>query len=271
MCAACHAGARRWLAPDGRLLVEPPKSGVRECCGFPQYGLRPRRCPMTWMPRLSSVGRSRLAFDANSEVSTRLLVCLSRYRARRRWTWRSRSDVPTLPARHPPQRVFGGRYWRRPCAAARTVAVTRVPHFIAWLFSAPGRTASDRRRRGGARCDSFSSRRVVARQGGKVSLPVSSFHGVEEGFEHLDPVPQDVRPSSVPSSVRCSSRHRAGQHRSGNGSGEFSTFGMSETLGLVAHWPTRGIRHVLACGYARMGRCPTTAGCITLRWPMPAT
>jgi acyl-CoA thioesterase-2 len=42
---------------------------------------------------------------------------------------------------------------------------------------------------------SFSSRRVVARQGGKVIFYLSSsFHEVEQGFEHLDPVPEDVRP-----------------------------------------------------------------------------
>ena len=40
---------------------------------------------------------------------------------------------------------------------------------------------------------SFSSRRVVARQGGKVIFYLSSsFHEMEEGFEHLDPVPDDV-------------------------------------------------------------------------------
>ena len=40
---------------------------------------------------------------------------------------------------------------------------------------------------------SFSSRRVVARQSGKVIFYLSSsFHEMEEGFEHLDPSPHDV-------------------------------------------------------------------------------
>ena len=84
---------------------------------------------------------------------------------------------------------------------------------------------------------SFSSRRVVARQGGKVIFYLSSsFHELEEGFEHLDLMPRTFRrQSSVRSSARCSSRHRAGQSRSGNVSGECSMSATPVTLGPAAH------------------------------------
>ena len=96
------------------------------------------------------------------------------------------------------QRVFGGRCWPRlsspppgPCRSPEC-CIRCTP-----IFCFPGRTDIpivydvEAVRDGG----SFSSRRVVARQGGKVIFYLSSsFHEMEEGFEHLDPVPEDVPP-----------------------------------------------------------------------------
>jgi acyl-CoA thioesterase II len=70
-----------------------------------------------------------------------------------------------------------------------------VLHSLHAYFLLPGRTDIpivydvESVRDGG----SFSSRRVVARQGGRVIFYLSSsFHEVESGFEHLDPVPEGV-------------------------------------------------------------------------------
>ena len=70
-----------------------------------------------------------------------------------------------------------------------------VLHSLHGYFLLPGRTDIpivdvEAMRDGG----SFSSRRVVARQGGKVIFYLSSSFTVEDGFEHLDPLPEDVPP-----------------------------------------------------------------------------
>ena len=96
------------------------------------------------------------------------------------------------------QRIFGGQVLAQALtAAARTVSVSRVLHSLHAYFLVPGRTDIpivydvEAVRDGG----SFSSRRAVARQGGKVIFYMSSsFHEMEEGFDHLDPVPGDVPP-----------------------------------------------------------------------------
>jgi acyl-CoA thioesterase II len=108
-------------------------------------------------------------------------------------------EIGLFRARQPDtqlQRVFGGQVLAQALiAAARTVVVSRVLHSLHAYFLLPGRTDIpmvydvEAVRDGG----SFSSRRVVARQGGKVIFYLSSsFHELEEGFEHLDPVPDDV-------------------------------------------------------------------------------
>jgi acyl-CoA thioesterase-2 len=100
------------------------------------------------------------------------------------------------------QRVFGGQVLAQALiAAARTVAVTRVLHSLHAYFLLPGRTDIplvydvEAVRDGG----SFTSRRVVARQSGKVIFYLSSsFHEMEEGFEHLDPMPDVPPPEQCP-------------------------------------------------------------------------
>ena len=110
-------------------------------------------------------------------------------------------EIGLFRARQPDtqlQRVFGGQVLAQALvAAARTVPVTRVLHSLHAYFLIAGRTDLpmvydvEAVRNGG----SFSSRRVVARQGGKVIFYLSSsFHELENGFEHLDPMPEGVPP-----------------------------------------------------------------------------
>lgn len=94
------------------------------------------------------------------------------------------------------QRAFGGQVLAQALtAAARTVPLERTVHSLHAYFLVAGRTdipmvydveaVRDGR--------SFSSRRVVARQGGQVIFYASaSFHEAEPGFEHADPVPDGV-------------------------------------------------------------------------------
>jgi acyl-CoA thioesterase II len=110
-------------------------------------------------------------------------------------------EVGLFRARQPDtqlQRVFGGQVLAQAItAASRTVVVTRVLHSLHGYFLIPGRTDIpivydvEAVRDGG----SFSSRRVVARQGGRVIFYLSSsFHESESGFEHADPMPAEVPP-----------------------------------------------------------------------------
>lgn len=92
------------------------------------------------------------------------------------------------------QRAFGGQVLAQALmAAARTAPEDRYAHSLHAYFLLPGRTDTpmvydvEAVRDGG----SFSSRRVVARQSGKVIFYLSaSFHRREEGFDHADPSPE---------------------------------------------------------------------------------
>jgi acyl-CoA thioesterase-2 len=108
-------------------------------------------------------------------------------------------EIGLFRARQPDtqlQRLFGGEVLAQALMAAiRTVEVGRTVHSLHGYFLRPGRTDIpivydvEMVRDGG----SFSSRRVVARQGGQVIFYLSSsFHRSEEGFTHLDPVPAGV-------------------------------------------------------------------------------
>jgi len=108
-------------------------------------------------------------------------------------------EVGLFRARQPNtqlQRAFGGQVLAQALTAAtRTVAVDRSVHSLHAYFLRPGRTDMsmvydvEAVRDGG----SFSSRRVVARQGGQVIFYLSSsFHQPEQGADHRDPVPSDV-------------------------------------------------------------------------------
>ncbi len=116
-------------------------------------------------------------------------------------------EVNLFRARQPDtqlQRVFGGQVLAQALiAAGRTVPVARVLHSLHAYFLLAGRTDIpivydvEVVRDGG----SFSSRRVVARQGGRVIFYASaSFHQVETGLEHADPMPPDIpEPDACPS------------------------------------------------------------------------
>jgi acyl-CoA thioesterase-2 len=96
------------------------------------------------------------------------------------------------------QRAFGGQVLAQALTAAGlTVPDGRSPHSLHGYFLLEGRIDKpivydvDPIRDGG----SFSTRRVLARQGGKVIFYMSSsFHSDEEGWDHADPSPADVPP-----------------------------------------------------------------------------
>lgn len=94
------------------------------------------------------------------------------------------------------QRAFGGQVLAQALiAAGETVAEDRFAHSLHGYFLREGRTDLpivydvDSVRDGG----SFSTRRVNARQDGKIIFYMStSFHRDEEGFDHADPLPEGV-------------------------------------------------------------------------------
>lgn len=94
------------------------------------------------------------------------------------------------------QRAFGGEVLAQALVAgSRTVSDDRILHSLHAYFLLPGRTDLsivydvEAVRDGG----SFSSRRVVARQAGRVIFYLSaSFHRSESGFNHADPSPEGV-------------------------------------------------------------------------------
>ena len=109
------------------------------------------------------------------------------------------------------QRAFGGQVLAQALTAAGlTVPEGRFPHSLHGYFLVEGRIDMpivydvDAIRDGG----SFSTRRVSARQNGKVIFYMStSFHRDEEGFEHADPEPDDVPdPESCPSMAEVLSK-----------------------------------------------------------------
>ncbi|WP_203566589.1 acyl-CoA thioesterase [Aestuariimicrobium ganziense] len=108
-------------------------------------------------------------------------------------------EVGLFRGRHPQtmlQRTFGGQVLAQALIAAyRTVPTERICHSLNAYFLRPGRNDSpiiydvEVTRDGG----SFSSRRVLARQSGQVLFTLSaSFHVLEDGLTHSDPVPSDV-------------------------------------------------------------------------------
>ncbi len=100
------------------------------------------------------------------------------------------------------QRVFGGQVAAQALvAAARTVPPDRPVHSLHAYFLRPGDPSIpivyevDRIRDG----RSFTTRRVVAVQHGKAIFNLqASFHVVEEGISHQDPMPDVARPETLP-------------------------------------------------------------------------
>jgi acyl-CoA thioesterase-2 len=109
------------------------------------------------------------------------------------------------------QRAFGGQVLAQSLiAAGMTVPEDRYPHSLHGYFVIEGRTDLpivydvDSIRDGG----SFSTRRVSARQDGKIIFYMSSsFHREEDGFDHADPMPEGVPgPDESPSMADVLSR-----------------------------------------------------------------
>ncbi len=187
------AEASAWLAPAGHLLLEcsaaqAPLTARRAGVGRTGCSDRPRRRP----GRDRGRRRQRSRYARRMPQSVAELLDLLDLEEIETGLFRARQPETQL------QRVFGGEVLAQALmAAARTVPVTRVLHSLHGYFLLPGRTDIpivydvEAVRDGG----SFSSRRVVARQGGRVIFYLSSsFHEVEEGFEHVDPIPGDVPP-----------------------------------------------------------------------------
>jgi len=106
--------------------------------------------------------------------------------------------------------VFGGQVVGQALsAAARTVPPERHVHSLHAYFLRPGDVKRpivfdvDRIRDG----TSFTTRRVVAIQGGRPILNMSaSFQLVENGLEHQDPMPEAPPPESVPTDQERAAR-----------------------------------------------------------------
>ncbi len=98
--------------------------------------------------------------------------------------------------------VFGGQVLGQALSAAvQTVPRERSVHSLNAFFLRPGDVSRpivydvDRIRDGG----SFTTRRVVAIQGGKAIFNLAaSFQTLEAGFEHQDPMPEVPPPESAP-------------------------------------------------------------------------
>ena len=189
-------------------------------------------------------------------------------------------EVGLFRARQPDtllQRVFGGQVLAQALiAAARTVAVTRVLHSLHAYFLRPGRTDIpivydvETVRDGG----SFSSRRVVARQGGEGDLlPVQL---VPRGGGRLRARRPDAgrraRSGRVPKLgevlAKVSGRSAALWEREW-GVLDVRYVGDSRPGGTMvdprAPGPGPGL------GQGRRACCRTTGGCTRPRWRTPAT
>lgn len=99
-------------------------------------------------------------------------------------------------------RVYGGQVLGQALSAAvQTLPPERLVHSLHAYFLRPGDVRRpivydvDRIRDG----SSFTTRRVVAIQGGKAIFTLAaSFQAVEPGFEHQDPMPEVPPPEAVP-------------------------------------------------------------------------
>jgi acyl-CoA thioesterase-2 len=106
---------------------------------------------------------------------------------------------------HSPQngwrRVFGGQVLAQALVAAERTVEGRVPHSLHAYFllggdpKAPILYEVERLRDG----RSFTTRRVVARQGGEaIFVTTVSFHNAETGFDHAEPMPRAPEPQASP-------------------------------------------------------------------------
>lgn len=99
------------------------------------------------------------------------------------------------------RRVFGGQVLAQALVAAERTVAGREPHSLHAYFLLGGDPKRPilyevERPRDGR---SFTTRRVVARQGGEaIFVMTASFHAVEAGFDHATPMPQAPDPETCP-------------------------------------------------------------------------
>jgi acyl-CoA thioesterase-2 len=109
-------------------------------------------------------------------------------------------------------RVFGGQVLGQALSACeQTVPRDRSCHSLHGYFLRPGLAdrpivyTVDRIRDG----KSFTTRRVVAVQGGEAIFSLSaSFQGVEEGFDHQDPMPEAPPPETLMSELDLARKYQ---------------------------------------------------------------
>lgn len=110
----------------------------------------------------------------------------------------SREDEAVFVGHHPKtimQRTYGGQVLAQALKAAyATVPGERVAHSLHAYFLRPGSVGSDIQYSVDSVRDgsTFSTRRVTARQGQEIFSMSASFHVMEPGLDHGDPMPQDV-------------------------------------------------------------------------------
>ena len=107
-------------------------------------------------------------------------------------------DERTVLGHHPTtlmQRTYGGQVLGQALTAAyRTVPADRVAHSLHAYFLRPGTVGSDisyevESARDG---NTFSTRRVTASQDKEIFSMSASFHALEPGLDHADPMPREV-------------------------------------------------------------------------------
>lgn len=93
------------------------------------------------------------------------------------------------------QRTYGGQVLAQALTAAyATVPDDRVAHSLHAYFLRPGAASSDITYSVNPVRDgkTFNTRRITASQGEEIFIMSASFHGLEPGLEHSDPMPHDV-------------------------------------------------------------------------------
>lgn len=110
----------------------------------------------------------------------------------------NRQDESVFTGHHPQtimQRTYGGQVLAQALNAAyATVPHGRIAHSLQAYFLRPGSVGSDIAYRVDRVRDgkTFSTRRITARQDDEIFTMSASFHAIETGLDHSDPMPLEV-------------------------------------------------------------------------------